>query len=164
MVDASELEQDVDRLLAPLGLANSSLPERQALLQRTSLIFNKIDLLEQQPGALINLHYQGTPILGINLSAKHLLGLDSLISHLQSCAGFDALGEGIFTARTRHLIALQNAENFILSAVNQGGGYSQLELVAEDLRLAQQALGVITGEFTSDDLLGEIFSAFCVGK
>jgi tRNA modification GTPase len=77
--------------------------------------------------------------------------------------GYQVAGEGSFIARRRHLEALQRARTYVLD------GHAELnarraELAAEALRLAQQALGEITGEFTSDDLLGRIFSSFCIGK
>ena len=72
--------------------------------------------------------------------------------------------EGIFLARRRHLQALDTANELLLSAQEQLGGARAPELLAEDLRLAHNALSEITGEFTSDDLLGKIFSTFCIGK
>jgi len=75
--------------------------------------------------------------------------------------GWRANGEGLFMARERHVQALERAAAHLERAGRQGG---KLELFAEELRLAQEALGAITGEYTSDDLLGEIFSRFCVGK
>ena len=78
--------------------------------------------------------------------------------------GFSDSGESGFTARRRHLDALARAENFLASGKAQLQGYAAGELLAEDLRQAQNALGEITGEFTPDDLLGRIFSSFCIGK
>lgn len=100
----------------------------------------------------------------IALSAKANLGVDQLREHLKSCMGFSATTEGGFLARRRHLEALQIAHDLLQT------GYDQLvmngagELLAEDLRQAQQSLNEITGEFSSDDLLGRIFSSFCIGK
>ena len=77
--------------------------------------------------------------------------------------GFNYTGEAVFTARQRHLIALTKAEEYLLQASNQldeGAG----ELLAEDLKVAQHYLGEITGAVSSDKLLGEIFSSFCIGK
>jgi tRNA modification GTPase len=77
------------------------------------------------------------------------------------------MGEGMFMARRRHLVALGVADEHLkcASSVIASGDYAdRLELLAEDLRLAQQSLSSITGEFTADDLLGEIFSRFCIGK
>ncbi len=100
----------------------------------------------------------------IALSAKANLGVDTLREHLKTCMGFTSTTEGGFLARRRHLEALQTAQDLLQT------GYDQLvmngagELLAEDLRQAQQALNEITGEFSSDDLLGRIFSSFCIGK
>jgi tRNA modification GTPase len=78
--------------------------------------------------------------------------------------GFQSGTEGLFTARRRHLDALKRAHEHIQIAFRQLKEARAGELVAEDLRLAQLALNEITGEFTSDDLLGKIFSSFCIGK
>ena len=100
----------------------------------------------------------------IALSATDGGGVEALRAHLKACMGFEQTTEGGFSARRRHLDALQRAA----SALDHG--YRQLtlagsgELLAEDLRQAQQVLGEITGAFSSDDLLGRIFSSFCIGK
>lgn len=96
------------------------------------------------------------------LSALTGAGVDALRDHLKACMGFTA-GEGTFTARRRHLDALERAATVLDRAaqqLEQGAG----ELVADDLRAAQEALGEITGAFTTEDLLGAIFSTFCIGK
>jgi tRNA modification GTPase len=100
----------------------------------------------------------------IYLSAKTGEGLETLRQHLKKIAGWSDQTEGLFTARRRHLEALERAKASLLSARHQAvEGYS-LELLAEDLRQSQLALSEITGDFTSDDLLDRIFSSFCVGK
>ena len=77
----------------------------------------------------------------------------------------NVVGEtGNYSARIRHKEALEKTRTHVLAALTKASDHLHLELVAEDLRLAQKALGIITGELTSDDLLGEIFSSFCVGK
>jgi len=87
-----------------------------------------------------------------------------LREHLKQCMGYEQTAESSFSARRRHLDALRLADQYLEH------GHAQLtlagagELMAEDLRLAQQALGEITGAFSSDDLLGRIFSSFCIGK
>ncbi|MCW8902326.1 MAG: tRNA uridine-5-carboxymethylaminomethyl(34) synthesis GTPase MnmE [Sedimenticola sp.] len=100
----------------------------------------------------------------IALSAKTGEGIDLLREHLKQCMGFNSGQEGEFIARRRHLDAIQRASEHLLTGraalQDQGSG----ELLAEDLRQAQQALSEITGEFTADDLLGQIFSSFCIGK
>ena len=98
----------------------------------------------------------------IPLSAKTGAGLDVLRQTLLREAGWQGEGEGLFLARARHLNALQAAKGELELAALCGNG--QIELLAEHLRLAQVACGEITGEFTADDLLGVIFSRFCIGK
>ncbi|BBP06073.1 tRNA modification GTPase MnmE [Sulfuriferula plumbiphila] len=95
------------------------------------------------------------------LSAKTGEGIDILRTELLKIAGWQPEGEGLFMARDRHLIALAQAAQHIERARAAGG---RLEFFAEELRLAQNALSTITGEFSADDLLGEIFSRFCIGK
>jgi tRNA modification GTPase len=97
----------------------------------------------------------------IYLSAKTGAGVDLLKSQLLKLAGYENNSEGIFMARARHLEALTQVQNHLQSA---SGQINSAELVAEELRLAQERLSSITGEFTPDDLLGEIFSKFCIGK
>jgi tRNA modification GTPase len=97
----------------------------------------------------------------IYLSAKTGAGVDLLKSQLLILAGYENNSEGIFMARARHLEALTQVQNHLQSA---SGQINSAELVAEELRLAQERLSSITGEFTPDDLLGEIFSKFCIGK
>lgn len=103
-------------------------------------------------------------LTSINVSAKTGVGIDLLRQHLKSCMGYRDGGEGSFSARRRHLLALDQARQFLL------GGQQQLlhsgagELLAEDLRLCQNCLGEITGVVSSDELLGRIFSSFCIGK
>ena len=102
---------------------------------------------------------------GIRLSAKTGEGLDKLRSALLQAAGWQAPDGGIFMARERHVQALRLVENHLLEAAAHLALRAQsLDLLAEELRLAQNALNEITGEFSSDDLLGVIFSSFCIGK
>jgi tRNA modification GTPase len=115
-------------------------------------VHNKIDVTGEPP------RLRGDEVW---LSAKHGAGVDLLRDRLLEAAGWQAAGEGVFMARARHLDALGRAARHIDAA---RGAAAQLELFAEELRLAQAALAEITGEFTADDLLGEIFGAFCIGK
>jgi len=119
-------------------------------------VHNKIDLQSEEPRQH---EHHGEEHLYI--SAKLGLGLDALKAHLLKIAGWQPAGESIFMARTRHLQALEVVQTHLKDAV---AFLEQPELLAEELRLAQQALSSITGEFTPDDLLGEIFSRFCIGK
>ena len=126
---------------------------------RRTVIRNKIDLTGRAPGIT------GPPeAIEISLSAKSGAGLDVLRQHLKECMGFQPAGEGTFIARRRHLDALRRAQGCITRGQAQLKEARAGELLAEELRLAQRVLGEITGEFTSDDLLGRIFSSFCIGK
>jgi tRNA modification GTPase len=119
---------------------------------------NKIDLTGAPPGVV-----QEEPLI-LNLSAKSGAGTDVLKDAIKRIAGYRDHGEGAFTARQRHLDAIRDArahfdQGLKVLATNRAG-----ELFAEELRLAQSALAGITGEFSSDDLLGRIFAEFCIGK
>ncbi len=132
--------------------------EREAaILQRLPkaarlTLHNKIDVTFDAPRAV------GDEVW---LSAKTGAGIELLRDKLLEAAGWQAAGEGAFMARARHLDALARAAGHLAAA---RASAAQLELFAEELRLAQAALSDITGEFTADDLLGEIFSKFCIGK
>lgn len=115
-------------------------------------LHNKIDLSHEAHSKRGNDLY---------LSAKTGEGIDILRTELLKIAGWQPEGEGLFMARDRHLIALTQAAQHIEQARLSG---DRLEFFAEELRLAQNALSTITGEFSADDLLGEIFSRFCIGK
>ena len=119
-------------------------------------VHNKIDLSQEQPQVL-----DKNNAMHIFLSAKTGLGLDLLKSHLLSLVGYQQNAEGVFMARARHLEALNQVALHLQQASTQ---INLAELAAEELRLAQESLSSITGEFTPDDLLGEIFSKFCIGK
>jgi len=125
---------------------------------RLTVIANKADLSQLNPG-LIN----DSPTV-IAISAHTGEGIETLQQHLKDVMGFTGANEGGFTARRRHLDALERAEELLLTGKQQLQSYAAGELLAEDLRQAQNALSEITGEFTSDDLLGRIFSSFCIGK
>ena len=161
--DCTAPEQDVDKVLQPLNLAEKSADSIESILTRCTLIYNKIDLLGNAPGKDTVL-YKNKEVSKIRLSAKQGTGIGMLRDHLKTCAGFRPIEETAFVARERHLAELKKAEKLIKTGLLQLSRGSHLELVAEDLRLAQNHLGAITGEFTSDDLLGEIFSSFCIGK
>ncbi|MHB8474305.1 MAG: tRNA uridine-5-carboxymethylaminomethyl(34) synthesis GTPase MnmE [Gammaproteobacteria bacterium] len=127
-------------------------------LPRT-VIRNKIDLSGRD--ASVTVVSGGVEIA---LSARTGAGLDGLRRHLKQCMGYQPVGEGSFSARRRHLDAIRRAQDHLIRGRAQLKQSRAGELLAEDLRLAQQALSEITGEFTSDDLLGRIFSSFCIGK
>ncbi|KTD11828.1 GTPase [Legionella gratiana] len=117
-------------------------------------LFNKIDTLNRSPQA---------ENYSVYLSAKSGEGIDLLKQLIKQVVGYQP-NEGQFLARRRHLQALDEAKNVLLIGQQQLAEHRAGELLAEDLRLAHQKLGEITGEFSSDDLLGRIFSSFCIGK
>lgn len=119
-------------------------------------VFNKIDLLGEKP----RLEAQSL-VTDIYLSAKSGEGMNLLRQHLLAIIGWKHTGESAFLARERHLQSLRTAQDHLGWARSNA---NRTELMAEELRLAQEALSTITGEFTSDDLLGEIFTRFCIGK
>ena len=122
------------------------------------LVRNKIDLVGLKPSVQKVDH-----VLDIAISAKNGEGVDLLQDALSEFAGLNATAEGVFLARKRHINAIEETLVFISNAIDQLKQGSS-ELVAEDLRQAGLQLSQITGEFSSDDLLGEIFSSFCIGK
>ena len=133
------------------------IPEPQNLF----LVFNKIDLAEAS--ARLEMGNESSPT-SIYLSAKKMEGIDLLTTALKTHAGLNTTVEGGFIARRRHLDALEKSRSFLVSALEQLVSSKAGELVAEDLREAHQSLELITGRYTPDDLLGEIFSSFCIGK
>lgn len=124
-----------------------------------TVIRNKADL----SGEEIGIEETATQTV-ISLSAKNLIGIDYLREHLKKVMGFENHTEGGFIARARHTQALDRAREHLEQARYQLEVMKAGELVAEELRLTQQFLSEITGEFSSDDLLGRIFSSFCIGK
>jgi len=155
VVDAStDNTIDPHALCMELGLIDTA----KSAISHITIIRNKCDLIGQN--ADIN---TGEYCL-INVSAKRGMGIDLLRQHLKDSMGFNSSGEGGFTARRRHLTALDHANDSLLCGAAQLNSYGAGELLAEDLRQCQQYLSEITGEFTPDDLLGEIFSNFCIGK
>jgi tRNA modification GTPase len=162
--------QQADRLLLLIDASNdrdihldieqfiSENNDKSIDYSRITVIANKIDQIGTEPHFT---RYNSIPI--IYLSAKTGQGIDLLIEHLKTVMGYSNTGEGGFTARRRHLDALSRAEDALIHGtqqLKQGAG----ELLAEDLRLSQQHLGEITGDVSADDLLGKIFSSFCIGK
>ncbi len=128
-------------------------------LDKVTVIRNKIDLSDES----IGVDSQQDCHL-IRLSAKQDQGIDLLRQHLKQCMGYDSTCEGGFMARRRHLEALHQAEQALQIGATQLNSNGAGELLAEDLKQAQNSLSEITGEFSSDDLLGRIFGSFCIGK
>ncbi|MEL4888754.1 tRNA uridine-5-carboxymethylaminomethyl(34) synthesis GTPase MnmE [Pectobacterium betavasculorum] len=137
-------------------------PEFMARLPKTlpiTVVRNKADVTGEARGIEdVNTHSL------IRLSARTGEGIDTLRDHLKQSMGFTSNTEGGFLARRRHLQALELAAQHLIQGKEQLVSAYAGELLAEELRLAQQSLSEITGEFTSDDLLGRIFSSFCIGK
>ena len=151
--NAALLLIDAAKGIAPADLEIiAQLPPGLPLLR----VFNKVDLFGQEPKVVA-----ADGVVDIYLSAKTGAGIDLLHEHLLRVVGWQAGAEGVFMARERHLSALREARERLTLAEESEG---RVEFFAEELRLAQNALSSITGEFTSDDLLGEIFSRFCIGK
>lgn len=133
----------------------SEFSELQELGELTiTQVFNKIDLLSNQ----------GIDFEGIKISAKNGEGIDELKQTIKDVVGYGQNTESIFTARRRHITALNDARDAVKRGLVQLKVYNAGELLADELLQAQQSLNQITGEFSSDDLLGEIFSGFCIGK
>ena len=154
VVDATAPEADDPFALWPEFLEQRPDPAK------VTLIRNKADL----SGENVALEVSEDGHVTISLSARSTEGLDLLREHLKACMGYEQTSESSFSARRRHLEALQHASK----ALEHGRAQLTLagagELLAEDLRQAQHSLGEITGAFSSDDLLGRIFSSFCIGK
>jgi tRNA modification GTPase len=122
-------------------------------------VINKIDLI----GAAPRVEMSGG-VTRLFMSAHTGAGLELLRAHLKTSAGYHNAESGAFSARRRHLDALARAKDLVQHAAETLRTTRAFELFAEDLRLAQRNLSEITGDFTSDDLLGEIFGSFCIGK
>lgn len=161
MVDSSTDEADPEKLLHAIydeqGLKKQA--DNVIAEHRITVIRNKADLSSEKIGFNEQSQYPT-----VTMSAKHDEGVDALREHLKAVMGYNATAEGGFLARRRHIEALKTAQQSILAGESQLHGMAAGELLAEDLRNAQQALSNITGEFSADDLLGEIFSSFCIGK
>lgn len=127
-----------------------------------TIVYNKIDLSGHEPW--LKESPLPTRDVEIGLSAKTGAGMELLIQHLKQGAGYQEQAAGIFSARRRHLEALQHARAALMNARAQLRKKNAHELFAEELRQAQKALSEITGAFTTEDLLGKIFSSFCIGK
>lgn len=145
-----------DLVLYLIDASTGSLPGELAALPEDPLVlpvWNKTDIAAPPPGHP-----------GIAISALTGAGLALLRERLKTVAGYRAGDAGIFSARRRHLDALARAKGLVESAAARLAERAAFELVAEELRLAHQALAEITGEVTSEALLGEIFAGFCIGK
>lgn len=147
-------EIDLQKIFTDISAANINLEKNNF-----SIVYNKIDQSQKQP--------EIKELEGINIiyvSAKTEIGLDLLKEHLKQCMGYKQQTESQFIARRRHLTEIALAKEALLRGKNNLVHASAGELLAEELRLANNALGEITGRISSDDLLGKIFSTFCIGK
>ena len=123
--------------------------------RKVILVINKIDLQKNRIPEF--------PVCTVKTNALTGVGLNRLIEALQEVSGYDSHSTE-FMARTRHVDCLERTERFLGASLSELKGEKNLELIAEDLRYASESLGEICGKYTADDLLGEIFSAFCIGK
>lgn len=153
-----EIEQ-ADIVLYVQDVTKPSQPVLPSLSAPIIYIHNKVDLTEQAP-RLENTDGQTI----VSLSAKTGDGLDLLKTKIKQVVGLQSREEGLYLARRRHLDALARANTHLVEADKRFEIPHSNEFVAEELRLAHLALSSITGAFTADDLLGEIFSSFCIGK
>jgi tRNA modification GTPase len=149
VVDAARLLDD-ESVRAEMAALPDDIP--------ATVILNKIDAVGAQP------RYEQSAPPRIHLSAATGEGVDLLREHLKECIGFHGADASAYSARGRHLDALARADSHLQEAERQLTHARAGELMAEELRQAQQALAEITGDFTSDDLLGRIFASFCIGK
>ena len=141
------------------GAAEQELLSRLPQQLPVTRVFNKIDLSGSAAEVLEDEHG-----IKLKLSAKTGEGIALLRDHLKTQVGYQGSADGVFMARRRHLDALERARDHIENGYRQLRTRHAGELLAEELRLAQQALGEITGEVSSDELLGRIFASFCIGK
>ncbi len=176
LVDTAGLREDPDRIEAEgmrrarkamrnadavLWIQDATGPEEEVLNEDlpadvpVTIVRNKVDLSGDAPGIRDGMVY---------LSAKSGAGVAALRERIRDLAGYKNIGEGAFTARKRHLSALARAAGHFAAGRAALQEARAGELLAEELRLSQQALGEITGAVTSDELLGKIFSEFCIGK
>ena len=153
MVDASTTDSCNPHIIWPEFV--NRLPKKEKI----TIIRNKIDLTTETAG-LTDCH----DVSVIRLCVKTGEGVEQLREHLKTCMGYTGTLEGGFSARRRHIEALERAKEYLEKGKVQSDNHGAEELLAEDLRQAQKMLGEITGEFSSNDLLERIFSSFCIGK
>ncbi len=161
---AKKMIENADRVLFVVDINDEDRTELERLPDSVGLttVYNKIDT--QNHAAELIEHPEVERRTEIYLSAKTGDGIDALKQHLKKCMGYQQNNEGQFIARRRHLEAIDSAEEHLQYADVNLHKLKAGELLAEELRMAQQDLSSITGEFSSDDLLGRIFSDFCIGK
>jgi tRNA modification GTPase len=153
MIDSAHDETDDPKAIWPEFF--EKLPDNIGL----TVIRNKADISQAKTG-----YSELNTIPTLTLSAKTGKGIIDLTEHLKQIMGYQGSTEGGFMARRRHLVALEQAHQHLEIGLDQLQSYVAGEILAEELRFCQQELNKITGEFTNDDLLSEIFSSFCIGK
>ena len=144
---------DSTQVLEPQLALKAEVPENIPCIE----VHNKIDLTPGETGV-------DEAVLMVRVSAKKGQGLQNLVQLVKDVVGASTGQEGVFSARTRHLDALKRTRSHVKSGIRQLEHYNAPETLAEELRHAQKSLGEITGQYLPDDLLGAIFSSFCVGK
>ena len=161
---AKKMIENADRVLFVVDMNDEDRTELDRLPDNVGLttVFNKIDT--QNHAAELIEHPESERRTEIYLSAKTGDGIDDLKQHLKNCMGYKQNNEGQYIARRRHLEAIDSAEEHLQHADVNLHKLKAGELLAEELRMAQEDLSSITGEFSNDDLLGRIFSDFCIGK
>jgi tRNA modification GTPase len=147
----------VDDGLGPTD-ADETLLQRLPCGTEIVVVRNKCDLSGRAPAR------EADQRLQIRLSAQTGAGIELLVAEIKRVAGLASGTQGLFSARTRHVVALERALAHALEIQRQRRERGTIDVLAEELRLAQNALGEVTGAFTSEDLLGAIFSRFCIGK
>jgi tRNA modification GTPase len=138
-----------------------------SLIERPSSVLialNKIDLLDHEIPSEQSSLFENSDRAVIQISAKTGVGISELKTKIKQIVGYVDNSEGVVLARRRHIHALERAEMAVIQGKEQLETQMAGELLAEDLKIAHESLCEITGEFSSDDLLGEIFSSFCIGK
>ncbi len=163
---AKDAFQQADLILVLIDVRDKNSAIEASLIEplpdkvKKIIVYNKIDLIEQQ--AKVEQDSKGS--IQVWLSAKKQIGIDLLKQEIKKMVGYQQTTEGTFSARSRHMDALNKAEEFIQQAIAELNQGNYAELAAENLLQAQNQLNTITGEFSSDDLLGKIFAGFCIGK
>ena len=150
---ARKASEEADHVLLLVDATDGDIDYLNLDKSNLTTVFNKVDLLEQTG-----------ELEGLKISAKQGTGISELRDYIKTLAGYQEENETIFTARRRHITALETGRDAVERGLDQLKIHNAGELLADELLQAQNALNDITGEFSADDLLGEIFSGFCIGK
>jgi tRNA modification GTPase len=150
---ARKAMMDADHVLLLVDASEHIMIEPLDNPEKTTVVYNKIDLVPDPQ-----------KLEGIKISATNAQGIEALREYVKGLAGYSQENETVFTARRRHITALEQGRDAVQRGLSQLRQHNAGELLADELLQAQNHLNQITGEFSADDLLGEIFSGFCVGK